>query len=144
MIKQNQIDSTNQHLKNEVNEVKAVANLTKKKVNWVEIEYGNTDEGNYVFHFTDHHMQRTFPRSPKILQEIVNIITESLDKVIPGKEIRFMRTPEDWDKQVFTIKVLDWSDKKFNFNDDRVEEVLDEIGEKISEIIEITVKRRKF
>jgi hypothetical protein len=144
MIEQKQVDSANEHLGQETNEVTPVAELTKIKIKWVEVEHGNTDEGDYVFHFSDHHMQRTFPKSPKVLQMIINSITNNLDKVIPGKEIEFMRTPEDWDKQVFTIKVKDWSNNMFDFDDDRIAKALNTIGEEVSDLIEKTVIRRTF
>lgn len=142
---QKQVDATNEHLSNKTNVVVAIANLTKIQSEWVEMEYGDADNGNFVIHFTDHHQQRTFPKSPKLRQLIVNVITQELDSLIP-KEVHknFLDTPEGWDKVLYTIKLINYNSKSLSFREDKLVECLTKIGKEVSKIIESSHVRRKF
>ena len=142
---QDQVDATNEHLQQETNLVKSIANLEKKHIKWMEVEHGDTDKGDYVLHFTDHHAQRTFPKSPKLRQQIVNSITFNLDKVVPEAIVKdFQDSPEGWEKVVYTIFLRKFNSESFNFDDDRMAEALVTIGEEVSAIIEGSHVRREF
>lgn len=144
MIEQKQVDSTNEHLEKETHLVKSVADLTKLTVKWLEIEHGDNDKGGYVFHFSDHHQQRTLPKSDEGMHRVYNIITNHLEKLFSGKDPEILAPPEGWEKKVISIIVPNWNSEDVSFDEDRVERALNSIGEEVSEIIEAIVVRRKF
>lgn len=138
---QKQVDSVNEHLRSETQVVQAPANLKKEKFGWLEVEHGETDKGDYVWHFSDYHHQRKFPKDQK---KILEIIVTYLDKVIPDNITKdVFPTPESWDKSVITVRANGIA-KKWNFDEEAMTKPLKKIGELISEEIEKHVTRRSL
>lgn len=141
MTTQKQLDQANDHLKKETNLVKPMVELKAEKHGWVEVEHGETEDQDYVWHFSDHHAQRTIPEDQ---QKCIQIIATYLSKVIPEDiEVTCLPSPDGWEKKVISVKAHGMA-KKWNFDEEEMTRYLPKICELISEEIEQNVKRRKF
>lgn len=139
MSKQESVDA---FLDQDTNLVKAAVDLKTEKFGWTEVEHGLTADGDYVWHFSNHHRHRTFPQD---LYKIKQIIVTYLSKLIPDTiQVICLDPPSDWDKKVITVKAKGFG-KTFNF--DALMSTLHDknlkiIGDMISTEIEIANPRR--
>lgn len=130
------------HVKKDTNLVKSSVDLKTEKFGWTEIEHGLTDEGDYVWHFSNHHKHRRFPND---LTTIKRIIVTYLSKAIP-EDIKklVIDPPSDWEKKVLTVKAFGFG-KLWNYDvliDEANNKYIPKIGELISEEIEKANPRR--
>lgn len=144
-INQKNVDSVNEHLKKDTHLVKTTANLEERTHRWVNLEYGPTDDGDYVIHFSDFHEQRNFP--PEKAELFAKIIFTHFDSIIPAKFVKdYYPSPGGWEKSVISLMIRGIH-KEWNFEQlykEKLLEKLEPCADHLSDEIEAGRTIRKF
>lgn len=109
------------------------ANVSKLEHRWVIVEYGLNENGDYIWHFSQHRRERPFPQN---LDLFYRIIATHLNKVIPSDvTVRIYPPPSDWEIKVISIVAKEIG-KRWNFDEEDMSKHLIPICDHMSDEIE--------
>lgn len=123
---------------NDVNSEFTNDGLIVRKIGFVEISYG-TVNNDFCIHFTTWHPSRLLPTDETITrQTIVTFLHESIPDNL---EVEYHPSPTTWDKKLISVivKNVGW-----NFDETKVVESIQVVGEKLTEIINKNSIQREF
>jgi len=138
---EDQVKVFKEHLKSDNQVVKPIGEFKKEYNEFVELEYGLTADGDYVWHFASHRRERPFPSDPT---KFCQYIKTYLDVKIPSDvRVDVLFSPPNWDKKVISV-IARGLGKKWNFDEDIYIKQLPKICDLMNEEIKRITPRRRF
>lgn len=117
-------------------------NIKKFEHRWVVVEHGLNEDGDYIWHVSQHRRERPFPEKLDLFWQI---IANYLDKVIPGDvKVKMDKPPGDWEIKVLSVRALGIG-KNWNFDEDDMSTPLEAMCDHLSnEIDKVNPRKRRL
>ena len=115
-------------------------NIKKYTHRWVQVDHGLNEQGDYIWHISQHRRERPFPDNLNLFWKI---IANHIDKVIPDDiKVKMDNPPSDWEIKVMSVRALGIG-KNWNFDEDDMEKPLEAMCDHLSDEIDKKNPRKK-